>query len=92
MPPPVPILDDAQRSKENRLLGVAQNRPNSLFLAANLARRLPFTIRFSDAGEYPPGHPFMADTAAAPRIAMGHARPTQALSVMRLAAYRVGAR
>jgi hypothetical protein len=36
MPPPVPILDDARRSKENRLLGVAANRPNSLFLAANL--------------------------------------------------------
>jgi hypothetical protein len=55
MPPPVPILDDAQRSKENRLLGVAQNRPNSLFLAANLARRLPFTIRLATPGSTPLG-------------------------------------
>jgi len=65
MPPPVPILDDARRSKENRLLGGPVNRPNSLFLAANPARRLRLTVRCSRAGEFP-GHPFMQGTTAAP--------------------------
>jgi hypothetical protein len=69
MPPPVPILDDAWRSKENRLLYAAANRLNCLFLAANLAH--PAVNDKDVAALAFPAHPIMQDNVTAPRIRMG---------------------